>query len=203
MLIGVLTAQLDTAMGLGLISVMLLVYGAVYAIWFDLLLTALRQFLAQATARLQETAQVLKPAAEPFNTWCTILVVLQILSLLISLPSLLIGADAVGPVGGLLALLLLGTAALYILPLLATGRFALGLVGALESGQTPTANLATSPISWVGTAKRPKRLFSAEIKVSAARPQPQSRPGRLWASGPPAPMSARDRDAQSSRNTLR
>ncbi|MFC6616708.1 hypothetical protein [Deinococcus radiophilus] len=137
MLIGVLTAQLDTAMGLGLISVMLLVYGAVYAIWFDLLLTALRQFLAQATARLQETAQVLKPAAEPFNTWCTILVVLQILSLLISLPSLLIGADAVGPVGGLLALLLLGTAALYILPLWPLAALPSVWLGHWRAGRLP------------------------------------------------------------------
>ena len=95
--------------------------------------TALRRFLAAATGRLSGQGQLLKVDADRLNTWCTVLIVLQVLYLLLTLLGGVTDADSGGLLGNLFALLLLtGITLLYILPLLAAGHYARTLAATLD-----------------------------------------------------------------------
>lgn len=106
--------------------------GFIFVLSIYLPLTALRQFLGQATARLQGASRPVTPAAKRLNTWCIVLVVLQVLGLLSSFFAPTDGDGAGSKIVGLVMSLV--SSALYIFPLLLTGKFAQQLAGVLDSG---------------------------------------------------------------------
>ncbi|GHF99000.1 hypothetical protein GCM10017783_08790 [Deinococcus piscis] len=139
----------------GLIFALLLLVGVLLVgVYFPY--TALRRFLAQATARLSGQGLYLKPAADRLNTWCIVLIVLQVIYLPLSLLGGLMDADPAGMVGTLIALpIIFGLSLMYILPLLAAGRYAKALASTLDSspaGQTGPAqsNARVSDYSQMG-----------------------------------------------------
>lgn len=133
-------ALLDEGIGAGILGIGLVIILPVFVVMFLINtyfpLTSLRNFMAQATARLQGGTQSLQPAAKSVNVWMWVLVALQVANLIFSIPNLFAGEDSLGIGAGLLALIIsLGMAALYIIPLLLTGKFAKLLAERLDMGQ--------------------------------------------------------------------
>ncbi|WP_261663341.1 hypothetical protein [Deinococcus sp. Marseille-Q6407] len=119
--------------GLAIAAIILPILAIFYLVGTYFPLTALRRFLGNTTARLSGQAMLLKEAADRLNTWCIVLIVFQVLGLLVEIPGLFVGEDSLGAVGGLFALLVgAAVSLLYILPLLATGRYARDLGTALD-----------------------------------------------------------------------
>lgn len=149
--------------------ILLPILAVVFLLFTYLPLTALRRFLGEATGRLQGSSQIVMPAAKAVSTWTWVLIALQAANVLFSLPSLFGGDDSVGPVMGLFGLLVaLAIAALYIVPLLLTGKFAKLLADRLDTG---AGQVATPPTS--ASAAAPLRDYSSMGRMADQLDEPR------------------------------
>lgn len=131
--------------------------------------TALRQFLARATARLGGSPVAVTPSANNLRTWMWVLIVLQLLSLLSNFFTPLLGGRDSASAGLLIAFvtlpLTLGFSLLYLIPMWLVGRFAT-LLGALLDRQRPDSGPApTRPL--------PDNLSIGRIADDLDRTQPR------------------------------
>ncbi|MDO4245631.1 MAG: hypothetical protein Q4C89_06385 [Deinococcus sp.] len=123
---------------LGLVFFLVMIASFLIGTYFPY--TALRQFLARATARLGGSPVAVTPSANNLRTWMWVLIALQLLSLLSNLFTPMIGGSDSASAGLLIAFvtlpLTLGLSLLYLIPMWLVGKFAT-LLGELLDRQRP------------------------------------------------------------------